>query len=179
MREEKRCDNVGTLPTVLLIVGMNRECMSALTLQNEGVHPSLGPLATASEGRGRGRGRRSAQEFDYHHPQPAMIGLAASRVPLLALLNSFTSRLCFCSSHQHAPHSPYRPNLHRCRSPTWPRRQPSKNSSPSTLGLEEAILDHAKSYKLPQKELDWLKQVSIPSPSPFTQAHSHGAAKQC
>ena len=26
--------------------------------------------------------------------------------------------------------------------------------------LEEAILDHAKSYKLPRAELDWLKKVS-------------------
>lgn len=26
--------------------------------------------------------------------------------------------------------------------------------------LEEALLDHAKSYKLPEKELEWLKKVS-------------------
>lgn len=26
--------------------------------------------------------------------------------------------------------------------------------------LEEAILDHARSYKLPQAELEWLKKVS-------------------
>lgn len=26
--------------------------------------------------------------------------------------------------------------------------------------LEEAILDHARSYKLPQAELDWFKAVS-------------------
>lgn len=31
--------------------------------------------------------------------------------------------------------------------------------------LEETILDHAKSYKLPQKELDWLKQVMRPAPA--------------
>lgn len=26
--------------------------------------------------------------------------------------------------------------------------------------LEEALLDHAKSYKLPEKELEWFKKVS-------------------
>jgi farnesyl diphosphate synthase len=26
--------------------------------------------------------------------------------------------------------------------------------------LEEAILDHARSYKLPEKELQWFKEVS-------------------
>lgn len=27
--------------------------------------------------------------------------------------------------------------------------------------LEEAILDHARSYKLPEKELQWFKEVSF------------------
>lgn len=26
--------------------------------------------------------------------------------------------------------------------------------------LEEALLDHAKSYKLPQQQLDWFKKVN-------------------
>lgn len=27
--------------------------------------------------------------------------------------------------------------------------------------LEEALLDHAKSYKLPQEQLEWYKKVNI------------------
>jgi farnesyl diphosphate synthase len=29
--------------------------------------------------------------------------------------------------------------------------------------LEEALLDHARSYKLPQEQLDWYKRVSLNS----------------
>lgn len=32
--------------------------------------------------------------------------------------------------------------------------------------LEEALLEHAKSYKLPQVELDWYKKVELP-PNPL------------
>lgn len=33
--------------------------------------------------------------------------------------------------------------------------------------LEEALLDHARSYKLPEKELNWLKKVRMPSFGPL------------
>lgn len=36
--------------------------------------------------------------------------------------------------------------------------------------LEEALLDHARSYKLPQTELDWFKAVSNNSDSFFPQS---------
>jgi hypothetical protein len=34
--------------------------------------------------------------------------------------------------------------------------------------LEETILDHARQYKLPQQELDWLKTVSLSSRIPLS-----------